>query len=197
MSDNINDYFISEEKENINNEEGDYFMSEEKEDNNYDDILEQISKGSNNISDFIKANISNYNDLITDDIVDNNLEKFKPVTISFIIWMKENKNNDNLYKTFSNIYSPEYRTSLYDNIIKYFNNDTVITDEFLIYWKLLVIDLIKNSKRYKHNIKNININLDENMSNLRLDIEKGIFKCYIDNDSICYFKENGNDYYVS
>nr|AEX62676.1 hypothetical protein mv_R471 [Moumouvirus Monve] len=191
---------MSEEKEVTNNNIMDEYYIEEEQKNYHnehcDDILEQISQDSNNISDFIKANISNYNEP-SKNIIDENLEKFKPVTYSFITWMRENKNNDNLYKSFSDIFSSEYRTSLYENIIKYFHNEEVITDEFLIYWKLLIIDIIKNNKRHKHNMEYININLDTQITNLRLDKEKGVFRCLVDNNSICFFKENGNDYYVS
>ncbi|AGC02042.1 hypothetical protein H012_gp417 [Acanthamoeba polyphaga moumouvirus] len=191
---------MSEEKEVTNNNIMDEYYIEEEQKNYHnehcDDILEQISQDSNNISDFIKAHISNYNEP-SKNIIDENLEKFKPVTYSFITWMRENKNNDNLYKSFSDIFSSEYRTSLYENIIKYFHNEEVITDEFLIYWKLLIIDIIKNNKRHKHNMEYININLDTQITNLRLDKEKGVFRCLVDNNSICFFKENGNDYYVS
>uniref|UniRef100_A0A6G6ABJ4 Uncharacterized protein n=1 Tax=Borely moumouvirus TaxID=2712067 RepID=A0A6G6ABJ4_9VIRU len=191
---------MSDEKDNnIMNEYYTEKQEENQEDNlnNIDDILDLISKDSKNINDFIKANISNYEPTLNNQKDDDYLKKFIPITISFITWMKENKDNENLYKTFSNIYSCEYKTQLYENIIKYFNDEQVITDEFLIYWKLLVIDLIKNNKRHKHNIKNITIDLDNHTSNLRLDKEKGVFKCFLDGNYICLFKENGNDYYVS
>ncbi|QGR54031.1 hypothetical protein [Moumouvirus maliensis] len=200
MTTNISDYYMSDEKDkNIMNEYYTEKQEENQEDNlnNIDDILDLISKDSKNINDFIKANISNYEPTLNNQKDDDYLKKFIPITISFITWMKENKDNENLYKTFSNIYSCEYRTQLYENIIKYFNDEQVITDEFLVYWKLLVIDLIKNNRRHKHYIKNITIDLDNHTSNLRLDKEKGVFKCFLDGNYICFFKENGNDYYVS
>ncbi|AUV58528.1 hypothetical protein [Bandra megavirus] len=157
--------------------------------NNY---LEKISDGVGNIQDFINANMSIYEEKSQED-----LSSIKNSITSFLSWIKLNTDNDNTYKNFSNVFSSDYRISLYENVIKYFDDESIITDEFLTYWKFLVTDLMKNSRKYKSYTKDITINFEEYDCNLRLVKQKYIFKCYIDEESICYFKENGNDYYVS
>nr|WBF70686.1 hypothetical protein [Megavirus caiporensis] len=157
-----------------------------------DNYLEKISSGVGNIQDFINANISTY-----EEKIDENLNLVKNSIASFLSWIKSNTDNDDVYKNFSNIFSSDYRISLYENVIKYFDDESIITDEFLVYWKFLVVDLMKNSRKYKSYTRDITINFEEYECNLRLVKQKYMFKCYIDEESICYFKENGNDYYVS
>lgn len=120
----------------------------------------------------------------------------------FIKWMKNNWDVDDLYNKFTHKFSPEYRSQLYDDMIKYFNDSTLVTDELLYYWKVIVVYVIIQSNKYNHCNEHIVIDLENKSFNIVLYVIKGIFKCVIEDSDIysehlCYFKDNGNDYYVS
>lgn len=115
----------------------------------------------------------------------------------FLRWIKASLNEKNLYKSFSDNFTAEYRMELFENICEFFKDDTFITDEILFYWKYLVVFLLRTSKKYKSSLDDLVFNLDNQETNLRLVKEKYIFRCFIDDSPICYFKENGTDYYVS
>lgn len=133
----------------------------------------------------------------------------------FVLWIKDNltnkdnlantndlTNKDNLtnkvlYKSFTKSFSTEYRTHLFENICEFFKNETFVTNEILFYWKYIVIHLLQHSKKYKSRSKKLTFDISNFETNLRLVKEKYIFKCFIGDRFICYFKENGNDYYVS
>ncbi len=137
---------------------------------------------------------------LTNKTEDESCENIKNDLFIFIDWFKSiNLDNDlnNLYRMFSAKFNQTYRTNLFENICIFFNNQQFITDEILYYWKILVISILRNNKKYLEQISNLNFSLTDMSTNLKLVKEKYIFKCFLDNDYLCLFKENGNDYYVS
>ena len=111
--------------------------------------------------------------------------------IKIMIFQKSNSLKI-LFKT-----THEFRTNLFEYFLEFFEIDDVITDELLFYFKMLVSDLVKNNKRYKHNYADIIFDLTNKVTNLRLVRSKYVFKCFIVDEEMCYFKENGTEYYLS
>lgn len=122
----------------------------------------------------------------------------------FETWMKESINESDLYKSFYQNFDSEYRSQLYENICEFFDT-SLVSNDVIFYWKYLVIYLLNNNKKYKSLLQDLelddNIKLEVNKetceTNLCLVKKKYIFQCFIDKIPICYFKENGNDYYIS
>lgn len=115
----------------------------------------------------------------------------------FLSWMKNSLLDENTYKSFKKDFNPEYCSKLFDNICEFFKDNSFVTDEILFYWKFMVICLLRTSKKYKSLLGNLTFDLEKRETNLRIVKEKYIFRCFIDENHICYFKENGTDYYVS
>lgn len=115
----------------------------------------------------------------------------------FLTWADQVTNAPNLHELFIENFDVQYRIDLFENINEFFNDTTFISDRILFYWKLLVIDIIKHSKKYSNRYDDLTVDVVNLTSNLRLVREKHIFRCFLDNEPICYFKENGTDYYVS
>lgn len=115
----------------------------------------------------------------------------------FLLWMKNNNNKKNLYKDFCDTFSTEYRIQLFENINEFFKDETFVTDEILFYWKYLTIFLLKINKKYQSHLQNLSLNFEDKETNLKMVKEKYIFKCFIDEEQICFLKDNGTDYYVS
>lgn len=103
----------------------------------------------------------------------------------------------NFYKSFSDVFSTEYRENLYANICEFFNDETMVTDDVLFYWKYMVVVLLRSSRKYRSYIDHLVFDLKTKETNLVLVKEKHIFRCFVNDKPICYFKENGCDYYVS
>ena len=114
-------------------------------------------------------------------------------------WVKDKDSIycDNFYRVFESTFNSEYRSELYNTIYNYFNDNEIVSNELLIFWKLLVIDLIRNNKKYNSNISTIYVDLKNQSTNFVLVKEKAVFRCYVDEEPLCFFKENGNNYYVS
>ncbi len=116
----------------------------------------------------------------------------------FLHWIKNNNClSEELYKNFCENFSEVYRSELFENICEFFRDETYVTDEILFYWKSIVVHLLKKSKKYRGSIGDLVFNPVEQHTNLKIVKEKYIFKCFIDCERICYFKENGIDYYIS
>jgi hypothetical protein len=115
----------------------------------------------------------------------------------FLHWIKINYSSKELYKNFCDDFSEQYRTELFENICEFFRDETFVSDEILFYWKCIVAHLLKNSKKYRSYIGDLIFDYEKQTTNLKVVREKYIFKCFIDDEQICYFKENGTDYYVS
>jgi len=115
----------------------------------------------------------------------------------FTTWMETNQSQKQLYKCFGEDFSVEYRSALFENICEFFKDDTFVTDNVIFYWKVMVVNLLSQSKKYKSYIDNLVLDTKTKETNIRLVKEKYIFRCFIDDEHLCYFKENGNDYYVS
>ncbi|AYV85113.1 MAG: hypothetical protein Satyrvirus4_10 [Satyrvirus sp.] len=137
----------------------------------------------------IEENIEENKEQSTEDL-NNNLN-------IFTTWMKKNYADKYLYKSFVDNFHAEYRSQLFENVYDFFKNESFVTDEILFYWKLIIICLIKNHKKFKLCLDDLVLDMDSKETNLRLVKDKHIFKCFIDKEQICFFKENSNDYYVS
>ena len=115
----------------------------------------------------------------------------------FLTWITQNLNESDIYKLFSENFTSEYRVDLYENICEFFNDESMVSDDILFYWKFIVTILMKSSKKYKSYLGDLIFDLDTHNTNMVLVREKHIFRCFIADEPICYFKENGSDYYVS
>lgn len=115
----------------------------------------------------------------------------------FLTWIKQNLDDRNLYKSFSDNFTSEYKNELYEGICEFFNDEWMVTDDILFYWKFMVVTLMRSSRKYKSYIDDLIFDLKTRDTNVVLVKEKHIFRCFVADEPICYFKENGNDYYVS
>ena len=115
----------------------------------------------------------------------------------FVTWMQYSFNKENLYDDFHKNFDEEYRTCLFENVCKYFKNEEFITDEILFYLKCIIFCLLKASRKYKTRIDSLNFDINNRSTNLRLVREKYTIRCFVDDEHLCYFKDNGNIYYVS
>lgn len=123
----------------------------------------------------------------------------------FLTWSNEHYTEDDFYKNFSKNFSKDYRMALFENICNFFKDENIITDDVLWYWKILIINIIKSHKKYKYYIDNKNEYFDEDFifdinnrtTNLNIVKEKHILRCFVGENPLCYFKENGNEYYAS
>ena len=120
----------------------------------------------------------------------------------FRTWMEQalldqSLSNQSLYKVFLETFDQEYRTNLFDNICEFFNDSELVSDKFLFHFKMLIISVMKNNKKIKSCLSSLTIDIENQTTNLRLIKAKQTFKIFIEDEFLCYFKENGNDYYVS
>src|ERR1700733_10011780 len=120
-------------------------------------------------------------------------EDTKNNVLVFSEWIDNNIhliNSGELYKIFANSFSKEYKSGLYEGLNEYFNDRDFIPDNVYFGFKALIKDLLDSELKLDFNVKN-------KTTNLKLIKKKRIFGCLIGEDHVCYFKENGNDYYVS
>lgn len=115
----------------------------------------------------------------------------------FRIWAQNNLSAANLYSIFCENFDVKYRMDLYQNVNEYFMDDVVVDTEFLFYWKFLILSILKNHKRYRSYLSGLEIDVDNKTCNLALVRDRAVFRCFLNEEPLCYFKENGNDYYVS
>jgi hypothetical protein len=102
-----------------------------------------------------------------------------------------------IYPNFVKNFPADFRSRLFDQIYTYFLDDTIITDEIVYYFKLLVISVIEYTAKYRELFQIIRFNQDSMTSNLKLIPKKGIFLCTVDNIHHANFKDNGNIYYIT
>lgn len=159
----------------------------------------------NNLLSMKSCLVENGNMLNNEDQEDANLqrknalrmEEIKNNLSMFSTWMEPNYQKVTLYKDFCEDFSQEYRMALFENICEFFNDETIVNDNVLFYWKCMVIFLLRNSKKYRYQLGELTLNYELRETNLVMIKNKYIFKCFIVDEQICYFKENGTDYYVS
>lgn len=182
-----------------------------KETINSNEIVKDDNNKTDKSNESIKSNESNFD-------IDNLLTKMKPfvykiknmekLNLNYLIdiendfniftkWMSVNINKSNLHEEFMKKFSGEYRMTLFANFSKYFDQESVVKDDALFYWKYLIVDLMKNHKKHKSIVNNIKIDLENKTINLKLIKQKQIFECLLFDDHVCYLKENGNFYYLS
>ena len=114
-----------------------------------------------------------------------------------LTWMASHSTSQNLYGDFRKNFHEEYRIRLFEDIYQFFNADQLVTNDVLFYWKLLIIDLVKNSRKFRSCMQDLAVDMVDRETNLSITKEKYMFKCFVREGHLCYFKENGNDYYVS
>jgi len=134
------------------------------------------------------------------EIADETAQHLADATNNFGIfktWMEQNMSTQDLYKVFLVTFDQEYRSSLFDNICEFFSDSELVSDDFLFYFKMLIISILRNHKKFKSYLSSLTINTENQTTNLRLIKAKQTFKIFIEDEFLCYFKENGNDYYVS
>lgn len=115
----------------------------------------------------------------------------------FKTWMEQNLTTPNTYKAFSENFDQEYRSSLFGNICEFFNDNELLSDDMLFYFKVLIVSILKSHKKFKSYLSDLTCDIKTKSTNLRLIKAKQTFKIFIGDEFLCYFKENGNDYYVS
>ena len=106
-------------------------------------------------------------------------------------------NASSVYQMFEKDFNDEYRNKLFDTFCDHFSNEEIVTDDILFYWKFIVICLLQTNRKFRFRLEEIECNLHDRTTNLRMVKEKYMFRCFIAEDHLCYFKENGNCYYVS
>lgn len=134
---------------------------------------------------------------LNDTKLDEYLEEVSNNMTIFIVWAKNSLDENNFAAAFHNIFAQEYRSQLFEQVCHFFHVASIVTDEVLFYWKYLVVSLLCNSKKYKTCLNDLVFDLENRHTNLRLVKQKSIFRCFIDEEPVCYFKENSNEYYVS
>lgn len=117
------------------------------------------------------------------------------IFLQFMQFMQTYHQEKTLIKNFYDNFDSAYRSKLYDNICAYFEDDDIVTDEIIFYWKLLVVNLINQSK-HAHLAKKIEVDFSNKVINLKLVKKKCLFECYLEGEHVGYFKDNGNNYYV-
>jgi len=115
----------------------------------------------------------------------------------FLTWAENNSDTASMYKNFVKAFDAKYRSDLFENMCEFFTNTKYVTDDMIFFWKCITISLLKSSKKYRSYLQELVLDMETKTTNFRLVREKYIFRCFISDEHVCYFKENGNDYYVS
>ena len=90
----------------------------------------------------------------------------------FKAWMVLNLRSDRIYNLFQTQFDAVFRSNLFEYVFQNFNDDDLLNDDCMFYLKVLVIDLVRNSKKYKHNMVDITCDFETKTSNLSLVREK-------------------------
>lgn len=115
----------------------------------------------------------------------------------FVTWMQTSYKDKNLPESFQNSFDDDYRSKLFENICEFFKHEEYITDEVLFYLKCIIVCLLKASRKYRTCLDKLEFDIETQETNLRLVRDKYNIRCFIADEHICYFKDNGNLYYVS
>lgn len=132
-----------------------------------------------------------------DNIVKQQTAEVKNNLGIFETWMQNSYTDPVLYTKFHSAFSDEYRTKLFDNICEFFRNEEFITDEILFYIKCVIVCLLNTNRRFKSRISELKFDTTNRTTNLRLVREKYTIRCFIEDEHLCWFKDNGDSYYVS
>ena len=119
------------------------------------------------------------------------------LTDVFCKWMADNCEKTDFVVMFESQLDERYRMSLFNFINRNFNNEELVDNTTLFYWKILVCAFMKLNKKYAEYVQLVDINNDNKTCNLTLVKFKHIFKCFIEREHVCWFKENDTLYYVS
>jgi hypothetical protein len=115
----------------------------------------------------------------------------------FVKWMSDNYTSEQLYFDFAKSFPNKFLLDLYWDMCNHFMNGELVSDDAVFYWKLIIISLLKKHKYLSNELDDLVLDIDNKYCNIKLVQPKNIFRIFIKNRSICYFKENGNEYYVS
>ncbi len=137
--------------------------------------------------------------------IDNHLQNVRNNLQIFIVWAKNTHSREDFYKKFVEEFDDNYRSQLFENVCEFFNDDTFVSDECVFYWKSIVVNLLTTNKKYSQKLvelkensgKELKTDLKLMTTNLRLVKQKYIFKCFVEDEPVCFFKENGVNYYLS
>lgn len=115
----------------------------------------------------------------------------------FNSWYEMNKKVENLIEKFNKDLTQDFRMNLYEFLYDYMEDEKIVTDVTIFNMKMIIYYLIKTHKKFSEDSKEITFDTDNKTTNLYLTRQKHIFKCYVGDSELCYFKENGNFYYVN
>ena len=115
----------------------------------------------------------------------------------FNSWYEMNKKVENLIEKFNKDLTQDFRMNLYEFLYDYMEDEKIVTDVTIFNMKMIIYYLIKTHKKFSEDSKEITFDIDKKTTNLYLTRQKHIFKCYVGDSELCYFKENGNFYYVN
>ncbi|AKI80055.1 hypothetical protein [Niemeyer virus] len=171
-------------------------LVDEQVDNNNNSVIDTDSESDYDTDSFTDDDSNDD----TDDFEKQQLERLenaKKDIETFKNWFKDKTDDSNVYNVFESTFGPEFRSQLYEYINEFFNNNDIVTDQLLAYWKILIRNIMRLNRKYQVIASKINVDENTHDSNLKLFKEKSMFRCFMDEEPICYFKENGNNYYVS
>lgn len=94
-------------------------------------------------------------------------------------------------------FSDEYQIDLYDALNAYYNNVDIVTDDMMYFFKIVIYEYIKNSPKTSEFSSSITFSHDDKKTNLGLIKTKCIFQCTVGSTVLCYFKHNGNIFYIN
>lgn len=115
----------------------------------------------------------------------------------FSVWISKLKSTTDIYNKFTKRFSSKYQVDLYESINYFFHKRNYVTDDMLYHLKLIVYDLIMINKNLADIARLIVFVPETKSTNLTLVNIKSMFKCFVGDEFICYFKENGEAFYVN
>ncbi len=173
-------------------------------DNNNKDFISLIIPDTTSAEELLEHEIEttqikldNYNKI---------MQEYKSDIDIFLVWSENNYMKQNYFNLFEKNFSTEYRINLYEIIHDHFDDEKLISDTLLWYFKLLIINALQQKKKYDYLFKDgdkneeeesLSIDYENNQTNMKIVVDKHAFKCFVDNSLVCYFKENGVNYYAS
>ena len=104
--------------------------------------------------------------------IENHIEDVRDNINIFLRWIQGSTEEKNINKKFCEDFSVEYRVALFENICEFFNYETLVTNDVLFYWKLIIMDLLRVSKKYKSYVSDIIFDIETKETNLALKKEK-------------------------
>ena len=202
--DHNHDHVVSDTKENQSVQ--DYYVLDERDNGDESDDssdiereLQKILEQKRKIEEMKLQEIEE--ERLLDQQYDKHLQDAKLNVTKFLNWAKNyNLNRDqknDIYMDFCRDFISKDRIALFENICEFFKDENIVTNEIIFYWKMLIIALLKSNRKYKNCIDDLTCDLTNKSTNLNIIKEKYMFKCFVQKNYMCLFKENGNDYYVN